>query len=922
MAIRIQPHDEYGFTFAYDADTRRQGIEEKLIEISRNSEQIRADLLAVFAGEDGVMNAEEIEAAEQFRQSNMDIASQNDYRDVLFINMVLLGELLDEQRATLNATATAEVSAAPAAATAETEEAPEVVEEAAPAAEPVRIEEPMTMTISFDLSDEYGFTFRYAGDLDQASPIERLSYIGGYATDIKTSLTALLVGSDGAMSSEEIADLRTKVQSNLEYAYSNGRTDIQLLNNYVEEILDQQEAALNATASAEVSVAPVTATAEPAEDIAGPVSVEGDVISVTTANGLTFQLDYSHSDPLIGTDREYGFSLRVPNTPGVVNTRSVDSLGMDQVVDALRTNQIEILGAMSDILTTRVQQGDEDADIVIAADFDRVLRPLADQIEDYDGRIGEVIDAMTVVALRDATANFDTDTTSVTDTIGRNGQMQTIEVDRVHNDSTAIETRDAFLNELDTGIFNNALAILEDNGFLDEAPELQPDTGPAVAGFQTADIQITIDISIENNTFIVIGAEGVPNDTVGNMIRGALAKEAKGEDGEIDPERLQALEDLIRDTADRAGGDTYITNITEVAINQINVINLELEVVARAAEAEEAPEVVEETAPAREVEHWFYRGNSSDEIAALQQALGVDETYRARLGDGWADWADGLIGSRTEGVVWDYADAHSIDPNTMSLEDFTNHVRDNLTADATLAAEIEAAEPVVETIVEAAGRAAAEAAVETAEAAPEAAARTVDPRLISDDRVLDVDYLREANALIAEKGDSFPEQGLLHVIRSHTMFVQQIDGETVVTQVHAGNADQFGVSEALAGEHRESLTSTYVASANGGGTMYETDELADALDRYDGVVRDRGEHGEDLDSLEDALRSGDVESLSVTFTETGLVTIEGTTAEADADGISIQIPQELYDRIMEAASTRDAPAVEVAATASPPTPTG
>jgi hypothetical protein len=241
---------------------------------------------------------------------------------------------------------------------------------------------------------------------------------------------------------------------------------------------------------------------------------------------------------------------------------------------------------------------------------------------------------------------------------------------------------------------------------------------------------------------------------------------------------------------------------------------------------------------------------------------------------------------------------------------------------------------------------------------------TANPALIDDDRVLDGNILEDAQAVIARAGGDVPDAGILAIIEGGPMLVRQIDGETVVTQIHEDNfasvlgegveldsnlegklrerADMgdtevkyrgvtIGVNPATADlretstisitkDRKDGLVNTFVSESTGKGVIIESEELADAIDHFDGrAPRDErfvtnynlpGEFdsaaiARGLDALERAIDNNGAGSLSVEFVEGA----NGTTAEINyGDGQKLEIPKGLYDAIMERAgqeATRD-----------------
>ena len=520
----------------------------------------------------------------------------------------------------------------------------------------------------------------------------------------------------------------------------------------------------------------------------------------------------------------------------------------------------------------------------------------------------------------------------------------------------------------------------------------------------TPDMDAEINIETGDITIIIAPTFNINNITVENLgpvINNAIIAHCRGEDGEVDQDKLDRLLGQHND-ADGAAitiiqNDIDVTvvdiDVNQLVIQQITVIqgdvNVEAGTDADAAEAEETAEAAVDTPtrtePTRGAEHWFYRGNSSDEIAALQQALGVDEAYRTRLGDGWADWADGLIGSRTEAVINDYAGKHGINPRTMSLQEFTDHVRENLTADAAVTATAEVVETREETIVEAAERAAAEAAAEATVGAAETAILT------DDDRVLDVDALDDGRKVLERwqadnPGVAFPSGGILSTFdtglgdgRDPMLVFADAEGNPIVIQLHAENYQALINTQTFIDSHLEDkviddrddyhqrrssfperadyggvefnvdrntgvidfnrvfidggqdgkFVSTLVTDENGS-RMVEKDELTDALGDFDSsseikdVMADadkslRQVWAAQVDRLQDVLENTSGTNLNVSFSGAGA---DSTAEISTSTGETIEIPKTLYDAIMDAADTRDAPAVEVAAKVEPPTLTG
>lgn len=234
----------------------------------------------------------------------------------------------------------------------------------------------------------------------------------------------------------------------------------------------------------------------------------------------------------------------------------------------------------------------------------------------------------------------------------------------------------------------------------------------------------------------------------------------------------------------------------------------------------------------------------------------------------------------------------------------------------------------------------------------------IHPALTDEDRVLDGDALQEAQEVLTRAGGDVPEAGILAIIEGGPMLVRQINGETVVTQVHENNFSEvlgegvkldaplegrlreradmgdtsveykdvtIGLDPATANlldtstitiqqGDKEGLFSTFVAESTGRGVVIESEELADAVDYFDGRAADErlvthfdlpGEFdsatvARGLEALERALDNNGAGSLSVEFVEGA----NGTTAEINyGDGQKLEIPKGLYDAIMEKATT-------------------
>ncbi len=231
-----------------------------------------------------------------------------------------------------------------------------------------------------------------------------------------------------------------------------------------------------------------------------------------------------------------------------------------------------------------------------------------------------------------------------------------------------------------------------------------------------------------------------------------------------------------------------------------------------------------------------------------------------------------------------------------------------------------------------------------------------------DDRVLDGNIITEAQEALnrnVERGDVIPDAGILTIIEGGPMLVRQIEGELVVTQIHEDNfasvlsegvvldtelegklrerADMgdtevrfsgvtIGVDPSTADlqdtstisitkDRKDGLVNTLVSDSSGAGVLIESEELADAIDHFDGRAPrderfvtnydlpgtfDSAAIARGLDALERAIDNNGAGSLSVEFIEGA----NGTTAEINyGDGQKLEIPKGLYDAIMERAGT-------------------
>ncbi len=108
------------------------------------------------------------------------------------------------------------------------------------------------MAISFSSNSEYGFTFDYPADLKGKSIVDKVDHIRKNATEIKEDLTAALVGPDGTMTADAIANLEAKINSNVVWAEQKQRPDIIRVNKIAREIVTEQREALDARAEAAI----------------------------------------------------------------------------------------------------------------------------------------------------------------------------------------------------------------------------------------------------------------------------------------------------------------------------------------------------------------------------------------------------------------------------------------------------------------------------------------------------------------------------------------------------------------------------------------------------------------------------------------------------------------------------------------------
>lgn len=235
---------------------------------------------------------------------------------------------------------------------------------------------------------------------------------------------------------------------------------------------------------------------------------------------------------------------------------------------------------------------------------------------------------------------------------------------------------------------------------------------------------------------------------------------------------------------------------------------------------------------------------------------------------------------------------------------------------------------------------------------------TANAALLDDDRVLDGKILaagQEALNRTVPLGGVIPDAGILTIIEGGPMLVRQIEGELIVTQLHENNYSEvlgegFQMDPELEGKLREradmgdtsakfagvtvgvdprnanpdltsviidrgrkdGLVNTFVSESTGKGVIIESEELADAIDRFDGRAGDErlvthydlpsefdsATVARGLDALERAIDNNGAGSLSVEFVDGA----NGTTAEINyGDGQKLEIPKGLYDAIMERA---------------------
>ncbi len=166
--------------------------------------------------------------------------------------------------------------------------------------------------------------------------------------------------------------------------------------NYSNASMADFEAFANSNVDYKATVAaPETVT--PREGTDATITREGDVITVATKDGFTFQLDWSES-----RGSEYGFNIKIPGTPGVVTTIATTDLRAQAMITAIQENRGIILQEMQEIVEDRLLGTDSDNDEITVRDANKVLAGLSGSIEDVDGRMNEVVDAMSVIAMEAA----------------------------------------------------------------------------------------------------------------------------------------------------------------------------------------------------------------------------------------------------------------------------------------------------------------------------------------------------------------------------------------------------------------------------------------------------------------------------------------------------------------------------------------
>ena len=739
------------------------------------------------------------------------------------------------------------------------------------------------------------------------------------------------------------------------------------------------------------------------------VTSDGDIITVKPADGAGLLLDYGFDDDWMTHDDKYGFTLKT-SSGSYKNAMKLDDFGANEAIEILKNNQAAIQFEMGKILTERIEKGDNnERDSVHLEDLERVLSPLAKELESDSGRARELIDSMTVIALRDVAENL------------------------------KFSGRDAFIEKLDSGAIENATIILENVG-LNTQTLTQTSEEKLAAEQRLQDMGLApAELAKDELARLVSGGDLKAMDNAGNPDSAFHAATAERSEeygdqrdhyfehgrfyGDVSETvaKMVALDAVLIQRDDAAQMSTPVENFDTLTLAEAQASPAYVKIMNDFSQHDPASERVAKATvqtvsvtgnisqtlnSAVEVQRTAPADNTTD-IQTVQLLLSAANAggyapLKSEMGaiqpNGRAleiSKIDGIRGWRTNGTLAATLGKDINDLGSSKAE--LAALQEKISSDPALQNAIQSGLPqALQDITDPTMRANMTHALNNfiqtnteANAAPVALGRqfsevaSID--LSSSDRVLDVDVLEEAQETIerlrAVGSDTIPEGGILTTVSTNLfdgktpMLIREINGELVVTQLNEDNfkgvmARNFLVDPKVEGELREKadrgdtsveyggirvlvnpatarpdfmqisidagrdddFNSTFIRNDDsGGGTVVETDELADAVNRFDGHHNDPGAAiryrfdlpakynaealGKQLDTLEHHLRGDKNDGLSVQFSGAGAESI----AEINyGNGKKIELPKPLYDAIMAAADTKDAPAVEI--TAQPGTP--
>lgn len=154
----------------------------------------------------------------------------------------------------------------------------------------------------------------------------------------------------------------------------------------------------------------VAAAAEPPEPT--PETGEPTLVAATfEIPGTNFYLEYDRRVSALGRGTEYGFSIKQEGQPGNLNNLKFDDLDDMQIIQeiypAMQANMPAIQEWMTDYQAQLIAERDgNDNDPIAWRDASRMLDPVQTSLGDFDGRLGEWLDAQSMMPFMMAVASL------------------------------------------------------------------------------------------------------------------------------------------------------------------------------------------------------------------------------------------------------------------------------------------------------------------------------------------------------------------------------------------------------------------------------------------------------------------------------------------------------------------------------------